>query len=185
MAIDKLDLSLILSTSSTVLSVITALLTLRKSVKEYKGDISISCNFKPDASAFTLSIVNTSFRPVTLMAFDLLYMSTEGFEQFICTKELTPPLKLQESELHQQTFSVEELKEAVQQNGVQQRYHHRLFVRIRTTNSGTYHRLVEAPPMKSKTGDTVTHPFICTDILLGLPEMEPSPRQIKRMIPKL
>jgi hypothetical protein len=170
---DKQNITFILSLWAAVLSTITALANILKSRKDIKGSLSVDYNFQSDASSFTITSINTSFRPLTILAYDLLYATQVEYPQLVKSCQLDTPVKLQESEMHRQTFTAEEVKAAAKENGVQQRYYQRLYVRISTTNAGVYYRLIDIPPLLSKTGKITDWQYICTDIFLGLPEKEP------------
>jgi hypothetical protein len=170
----RIDITFILSLWGAIVSTILFILAIVKFRKEIKGKIEIISKFSSDFELLSILIKNPSFRPVTLLSYDILYAANDVYFQIIKSFEFEKSVKVTESDNEKLTFQRSELITSTKENDIEQKYYHTLKIRIYTTNSGTF--LFDLPVPESIIQidcHKLARSYVATDIYLGFQPKEP------------
>ncbi len=164
---------LYISIVGMTISLISLAITLTKFRKEIKGRLKMLHQFLEDNSGLDIILMNTSFRALTLISYEILYASSDYYYQSIATVDIDSRPKLADSETFKFYIDRKELQELAKKNGIKQGYYHILKIRVRTSNSGTFIFDLDIPK-KIIQGDyyELAERFIAADIFLGFPKAE-------------
>lgn len=129
------DVTFFLALWGAVTSSTLFIFQLLKFKKEYSGKLKLTF-LKVLDEEINITLVNSSFRPITILSYELLYAANEDFYQVITTQFFEQPIKLVESETHSIVIPRDNLIQNVKSNKIEQRSFHTLFLRVTTSSRG-------------------------------------------------
>lgn len=164
------DITFYIACWGALLSTVKAVMDFMKGRKEIKASLKTIAEVQTDKKSIKVSFINTSYRPLTILQYDVLYAMNREFAQLIKSYELETPIRLNESETYRAAIPVSDL---LSNSKIEQKYYHRLFIRVWTTSLGDFYQIVDIPKDENDEFGAAGLPFILTDRLLGLPEQKP------------
>jgi hypothetical protein len=169
---NRLDITFYLALWGAVTSSILFLFQLLKFRKEYSGNFKMFI-VQADEVGIKLRLANSSFRPTSILSYEILYAANNDYHQTILAYIFNDPIKVGESEAYLIELSREDLIRSREEKQIEQHYYHSLKLKVLTSNSGIcfYDVIIDESVIKSDYYKPAGQ-YIATDVYIGFPQNE-------------